>query len=284
MRRATVTLAALLTLVGSLVGQASAGAAPAATERLQSLDQALLSSVNDLRTAHGLRPLVIDPDLESAAVDHSTSMLESGYFEHESADGTSFASRVKRYYREAGFASWSAGENLLYKTKPVDAKVAMGAWLASPGHRHNLLDPGWRDIGIGSLYAASAGGTFGGEPVWVITMDFGARSGSSEKAVAKVSKTKSKARSKKKAKGHPAGNSKPTGAKPGKRAEPKRPEDPTQPTEPQAPFAPPTPPTEPADVPTPTAGTPDAAPPAGSHDGPFGDDESDDETPLPAGP
>ena len=59
----------------------------------------------------------------------------------------------------------------------MDADEAIQAWLDSPPHRENMLDPTWREVGIGSLHAASAGGTFGGGPTWVITMDFGARTG-----------------------------------------------------------------------------------------------------------
>ena len=49
--------------------------------------------------------------------------------------------------------------------------------MASPAHRENMLTPEWREVGIGSLRARSAGGIFAGEATWVITMDFGARSG-----------------------------------------------------------------------------------------------------------
>ena len=45
-----------------------------------------------------------------------------------------------------------------------------------------MLEPGWREVGIGSLHASSAGGQFGGEPTWVITMDFGARAGGEKAA------------------------------------------------------------------------------------------------------
>jgi uncharacterized protein YkwD len=292
MKRAIVTLVALVALAGAVVGQAgAANAAPASTERLQSLDQALLDSVNSVRTANGLRRLTLDPGLVDAAVDHSRSMLESGYFEHESADGSSFVARVKRYYSPVGYASWSAGENLLYSTEAVDAKIAMEAWLASPGHRENLLDPDWRDIGIGSLHAASAGGTFGGDPVWIITMDFGARFGTPGKipATTRDVKTKTKAKTKsKKAKGQAKGKPKVVVENISKPVKPKpaAPPAPKQPTEPQSPFTPPTPPTDPADAPAAQDGSGDAAPPTGTsadaadaqsppaagHDGLFGDD------------
>ena len=178
MKRATVLFALLLAFSGLIAGQAGAtGTAPAATERLQALEQGILSQLNAARVARGLRPLTLSNDLQSAAVSHSRSMLTNGFFEHDSRDGTSFFERVKRFYRAAGYDGWSVGENLLYNTAEMDASTAIEAWLDSPAHKKNMLAPGWRHVGIGALYASAAGGPFGGEPTWVITMDFGARSG-----------------------------------------------------------------------------------------------------------
>ena len=85
--------------------------------------------------------------------------------------------RLKHFYTPSGYSSWSAGENLLYNSAAMDANEAIQIWLDSPPHRQNMLDPTWREVGIGSLHATSAGGTFGGGPTWVITMDFGMRTG-----------------------------------------------------------------------------------------------------------
>ena len=79
-------------------------------------------------------------------------MLEGGFFAHDSKNGASFVARVKRFYPASGFSSWSAGENLLYNTAPIDAETAIEAWLGSPAHRENMLEPGWREVGIASLH------------------------------------------------------------------------------------------------------------------------------------
>lgn len=178
MRRATVLLALLLAVTGVLTTLApAAAAAPARSVRLQALERALLTRVNATRASHGLRPLALSGELQSAAVFHSRSMLEGGFFAHESRDGSPFDTRVRRFYPIAGYGVWSAGENLLYSTADLDPAGAIKAWLESPAHRDNLLNPKWREVGIGSLHAAAADGTFGGQPTWVITMDFGVRSG-----------------------------------------------------------------------------------------------------------
>lgn len=178
MKRALLLLGVLVALGTSLVGPATAAnAAPTATQRLETLDAQVLAAVNETRAKHGLRPLVISDALQAAAVAHSRAMLGKGFFAHDPPGGAPFASRVRSFYRSAGYDSWTVGENLIYSTQELTADIAIAAWMASPGHRKNILTPGWREVGIGSLRASSPGGVFGSEPTWVITMDFGARSG-----------------------------------------------------------------------------------------------------------
>ena len=43
----------------------------------------------------------------------------------------------------------------------------------SPGHRENILAPGWREVGLSALTVAAAPGVFGGRDVVIITTDFG---------------------------------------------------------------------------------------------------------------
>jgi uncharacterized protein YkwD len=48
--------------------------------------------------------------------------------------------------------------------------------MKSPGHRKNILTPGWREIGISAVAVRSAPGVFGGRDVVIVTTDFGTRS------------------------------------------------------------------------------------------------------------
>jgi uncharacterized protein YkwD len=178
MKRATLMLALLLALGGTTAAIAGAtDATPASTERMSELDGQILKRLNVTRAAHGLRPLVASNELGAAADAHSRELIQAGVFQHESPDGTSFARRVKRFYSATGYARWAAGENLLYSNTALHADAAINAWLDSPPHRRNLLDPSWREVGVGTMRANSAGGVFGGDPTLVITMDFGVRSG-----------------------------------------------------------------------------------------------------------
>jgi len=186
MKRATVLLALLLAVTGVLSGTATGAAAPAGTQRLQTLDQAILARLNATRVSHGLRPLVLSDELEDAAVFHSRAMLQGGFFTHESGDGSPFDARLKRFYRASGYDAWSVGENLLYSTAEIGPAGAIKAWLESPAHRDNLLAPQWREVGIGSVRASVAGGAFGGKSTWAITMDFGVRSGGTAATAHKI--------------------------------------------------------------------------------------------------
>lgn len=160
----------------------AAVAAPAAvsspsTNRstLVSLESGVLRQLNAIRADHGLVALRPNLRLNAAATQHSREMAEDGYFDHNSFDGTSFSTRISHWYPVAGYRSWSVGENLLWASPSVDPAGALDLWMSSPGHRANILNPRWREIGIGAVRSTSAGGAFNHLPVTIITTDFGVR-------------------------------------------------------------------------------------------------------------
>ena len=157
---------------------AATSKAPAKPERRVSLEAAVIRALNEARTSQGLQPLRSSPSLRSAARGHSRSMLDDGYFGHESADGTAFSDRIRRYYTNRGWRTWSVGEALLASQGlSIDAPAVVKAWLESPSHREIILSPSFRDAGIGALYAPSAPKAFGGAETVVVTADFGLREG-----------------------------------------------------------------------------------------------------------
>lgn len=135
----------------------------------------MLRELNALRAAAALRPLRASEALIAAAEAHSLDMVERGYFGHRSSDGASFDERILRFYPPRGRPVWAVGENLLWSAPRVAARRALRVWLASPGHRANLFDPRWREVGIGAVRALGAPGVYGGRPVVVLTVDFGVR-------------------------------------------------------------------------------------------------------------
>ena len=140
------------------------------------LESAVLDELNLVRLEHGLRQLRINPKLTEAADNHSLEMVKAGYFGHESPDGSHFARRIKSFYKpRAGNRRWTVGENLIWSTSRLSARAAVSAWLASPGHRENLLGPMFREVGISAVRAVGASGVYGHRRVVVLTVDFGAR-------------------------------------------------------------------------------------------------------------
>ena len=139
-----------------------APASHAATTQSQ-VEQSLIAAVNEVRAEHNLRPLQVDPHLVEAARAHSTTLLRSNVFEHGS-----FAERIALH----GARGPAFGENLAWGTgRLASARSIVGAWMSSPGHRANLLRPGWNRIGIGAL----TGRFLGHRGATVVTADFAGR-------------------------------------------------------------------------------------------------------------
>jgi uncharacterized protein YkwD len=134
----------------------------------------VLVELNKARRSRGLAPLRSSSPLAAAADAHTRAMGRFGFFAHESRDGSSFADRVRRYYRPRR-GLWSVGENLLWSTQGIDARRAVKLWMNSPGHRKNILTPRWREIGLSVVTVPGAPGVYGGRDVVIITTDFGVR-------------------------------------------------------------------------------------------------------------
>lgn len=172
-RRAHAVAACLIALLA--LGPAAAARTRSRTTTLTALQAGVLANINSFRQQHGLRPLRASRFLSSAAHQHSVEMALRGYFSHSSANGSSFDSRVARFYPVGHSRFWSVGENLLWSSPDVDAGGALQMWENSPPHRENLLTARWREVGISAVHVASAPGAFGGRPVTIVTADFGTR-------------------------------------------------------------------------------------------------------------
>ena len=172
--RASALLVAVV-VVAVAAAPGSARARGGSQTRTAQLQAALLAQINSFRAAHGLRRLRISRGLTVVAGAHSAQMARLGFFSHNSANGQSFSQRLARFYTPRGFRSWTVGENLVWGGPDIGPARAFQLWLASPPHRANLLNPSWREIGLGAVHSTSAPGVYGGGAATVVTADFGAR-------------------------------------------------------------------------------------------------------------
>jgi uncharacterized protein YkwD len=149
----------------------------AAAASLSRYEMLLLDRLNTVRKGHGREPLAASRELTAAAELHTTSMVRRGFFAHQAPGAPSFSRRIARFYPAAGYDYWAVGENLAYGTPDLEPSDAVREWLASPGHRRNLLWVKWRQVGLSAVRVPAAPGAFGGRPVRVVTVDFGVRTG-----------------------------------------------------------------------------------------------------------
>lgn len=106
---------------------------------------------NEQRTQNGLSPLSLNSTLSSAAQAKGQDMLAKGYWAHFAPDGTSPWS----FFVNFGYKYRYAGENLARDFS--DAPSAVSAWMNSPSHRENILNPNYKEVGIGVVEGNLAG-------------------------------------------------------------------------------------------------------------------------------
>jgi uncharacterized protein YkwD len=122
----------------------AAGADPSAVE------WQVLFLTNQQRVWRKLQPLSPSDELASVARVHSRDMISRGFFDHRNPDGLGPGDRLAR--SGLRFPLWA--ENLCtIRGGPADgaalASAIVASWMDSRGHRHNILEPGFRVLGVG---------------------------------------------------------------------------------------------------------------------------------------
>lgn len=123
----------------------------------------VISLTNQQRAANGLSPLTENKTLDSAALAKGNDMLAKGYWAHFAPDGTSPWS----FFTGFGYKYQYAGENLARDF--TNAGSAVTAWMNSPSHKENILNPHYKEVGIGVVQ-----GSLGGSDTTIIVQFFGA--------------------------------------------------------------------------------------------------------------
>ena len=102
----------------------------------------VLELVNQERAKAGVAPLVLNEKLCDMATFKLNEMDELGYFDHKSPVYGSPGQMAKTLY---GIDYKLFGENLAFSSTP---ESVMDAWMSSEGHRANILNPKYTQIGI----------------------------------------------------------------------------------------------------------------------------------------
>ncbi|MFI8004993.1 sigma-70 family RNA polymerase sigma factor [Streptomyces sp. NPDC086010] len=133
-------------------------AAPKPPPAAPSVADEVVTLVNSERSKAGCSAVTSNSKLTTAASRHSADMVARDYFSHTSPDGTDPGARITA----AGYRWSTYGENIAKGQQTPEA--VMEAWMNSEGHRANILNCAFKEIGIGR--EDSSGG-----PVW--TQNFG---------------------------------------------------------------------------------------------------------------
>lgn len=124
-------------------------AAPHASAEDDDFEGRVLELINAERAKYGLAPVRYSNTLDTAAEKHAVHMARVGKMAHDGIGDADPGARI----RAEGFGdSW--GENVA--TGQTSPEQVVAEWMASPGHRRNILDPTFRQMGV--AYTTSSGG------------------------------------------------------------------------------------------------------------------------------
>lgn len=124
--------------------------------------EGILRETNRHRAENGLAALALNAKLSSAAQAKVNDMFHQQYFEHIGPDGRGPSDWVS----SAGYDYIAVGENLALGNFDSDADLVQ-AWMNSPGHRANILNKGFKEIGL-----AATAGTFEDNRTWLAVQEF----------------------------------------------------------------------------------------------------------------
>ena len=184
MRFYTITYSLFLVLMCMHCAQAPPPPTPPSTElyNLNALEQRIHNLVNQERSSMNIPELSWNDQLASIARMHSTDMLETDYFSHNTPAGLTPADRADAAgfdciiekegsqrigigeniitsfsYHSYEISEANGQENITYNWKSSDelAKEIVSTWMNSRGHRRNILSPDYIQEGIGAVVGAN---------------------------------------------------------------------------------------------------------------------------------
>lgn len=123
----------------------------------------IILETNKQRIAYGLKSLKENAILDKEALAKAKDIFDKQYFDHVSPSGVGPDGLAKQY----GYDYIMIGENLILGVFSGD-KEAVDDWMNSPGHRANILNSKYTEIGVGVMK-----GIYENQTVWVGVQEFG---------------------------------------------------------------------------------------------------------------
>ncbi len=138
--------------------------------------KAITCYLNKERSRHGLSKLDVTKQLNGAAQYHTKWMRKHHCFDHECPGERTLDSRLNHAnYLTGHLTSWAYGENIAWGQKHLGTpKEMVNAWMHSAGHRANILNGRFRDLGIGFETGSPSNRK---SDAGIYTTDFGFRAG-----------------------------------------------------------------------------------------------------------
>lgn len=158
-----LALLSLLLMTVKIAGISMVVIAPATSVEASAITTStVISLANAARTEGGLSTLTSNGLLAKAAQAKANDMLGRQYFSHNTPTGETPWS----FIQAAGYSYVTAGENLAIDF--TEAESVQKAWMNSPGHRANIMNKSFQEIGIGI-----AKGMYNGHDTTIVVQMFG---------------------------------------------------------------------------------------------------------------
>ncbi len=117
---------------------------------LPNVDESFEGMLNGVRAANGAAPLTYDVRLGRAAQAHANDMLAMGRMTHTGSDGSNAGQRISR----EGYNWITWGENVARGQR--DEEAVLNAWVNSPGHQANNVNPNFEDFALAKAGSGSS--------------------------------------------------------------------------------------------------------------------------------
>jgi uncharacterized YkwD family protein len=134
-------------------GQGQTPVTSTTTQGLTADEKQMLDLVNQERAKQGIAPLKINMELQKVARLKAKDMIEKNYFSHQSPTYGSPFDMMNRF----GISYRTAGENIAGNSSVQGAHTSL---MNSDGHRRNILNPSFKEVGIGIVDGGPYGKMF----------------------------------------------------------------------------------------------------------------------------